>query len=182
MARFRHLRAASEWRIPHVPLTDEHRNLLDFDWRHPDDEWKRKHPSSLVTHKTTLENGDEIHVGYAGEGYSEFPDYWDYTIHGPVLKEKPENSTSLFYGVYDETLPGYTRSPIGFQEVLGQGGNGGEPRGNYAGGSYTSPIDAMMAAEKHYKSLGHKNRKITNDSGVNYDINDIMRRFDNGEL
>jgi len=67
-------------------------------------------------------------------------------------------------------------------EVLGEGGHGPRPSslGKPQLTFINDPHGAMKAAEQHYLSLDRRGQ--TGSHNQHYDINDIMRKFDGGEL
>lgn len=168
MARFRHLHAA-----------DEHG--LDFDWK------PRRNPhwpeDDTVKYHAQLENGDWLSVddgNTCGQGINNLKNNhsrWGYHLHGPnrpitdLEAEGKDYWSQLFFHQNDEA-----------SEVLGGGGHGPIPdrQGNPRLTFINDPHGAMWAAEAHYKSLNRQGQApATHDD---YDINDIMRRFDQGEL
>jgi len=158
---------------------DEHG--LDFDWksqRNP--HWPQ---DDTVKYHARLENGDWLTVddgNACGQGLNNLRNNhsrWGYHLHGPTrpIKElEAENKeywSQLFFHQNDEA-----------SEVLGGGGHGPSP--NYRGETretfINDPHGAMRAAEAHYRSLNRQG--VTPSHTQNYDLDDIMRRFDRGEL
>jgi hypothetical protein len=174
MARFRHLHAADG-------------NGLDFDWR-------QVPMGGLETYHAPLENGDLIELHGLRSKRREGPTRWSYHIMGPIdpeveLVEKPG-------GGWGHTKPGVwtTMGTNGgkYRAALGSGGQGDLRAEEEATGKTNqfTPLrlptmhhdmhEAMRAAEHHYRALNR--RGITPSHTEDYDINDIMRRFDGGEL
>jgi hypothetical protein len=171
MARFRHLHAADG-------------NGLDFDWRD-------KPFGHLPGYVAPLENGDSIEMYGLTNRKGGQPPRWSYHILGPRLPDED---------LYDENgdrKPGpwhhHTDGNGGHSQWLGSGGQGHlrrdeesgvAPRNEYTDlrqpTDFDNPHDAMRAAEHHYRALDR--RGITPSHTEDYDINDIMRRFDGGEL
>lgn len=170
MARFRHLATSSA-----------------FPWRPDDREWVYGdyglyHPNTEAYH-APLENGHRLKV-------------WDDSItesRWGALDEQgfrlgelpPEKPGSHWKGGWDEgedfpndpDMPGYPNNQHPHWEAVY------DENSPLRAKAYPSREQAMRAVEQRYRQkypLGTSTG--SHDSGVDYDINDIMRRFDRGEL
>jgi hypothetical protein len=125
---------------------------LDLDWRQ-NDKW------SSGT-EARLENGDWISVKpHRGR--------WEYHLYGPPMPhDHPEHQgrTGVMF------FTGYGDKPAMSAEILGRR-TGADGLGSHG--------EAQRAAEEHYKSL---DRRGAAPPARDYDINDIMRKFDGGGL
>lgn len=140
-------------RFRHVHAADE--NGLDFDWR--------KHPEFPRSHRAQLENGDHLLAyGYSGGNR------WGYMLYGPRIYDKKNLDD-------DKVYHSYTDEPDVHSELLSSFMDNDDHPWHY-----DDPISAMRGAENHYKSLNRTG--ISSSDHPGYDIDDIMRRFNNGEL
>lgn len=118
-------------------------------------------PSDLWTDasKAQLENGDWLHVKpHHGR--------WEYSLYGPTRPERPFDphpDLAYFSGV--DGRPGFAAMRLG------------DRKGVHALGSLE---EAQRAAEEHYLGLNRKG--ATPSATHDYDINDVMRRFKDGDL
>lgn len=139
-------------RFRHLRTADE--QGLDFDWQPRDDS---RHGSQAL-----LENGDWLEVSRHVPARDP-REIWEYTLMGPAVP-------------HDE-LPGAAR----MSPSRGGAGTGHPILGQGAGvNGFDSHEEAQQAAETHYKALNRSG--VTPSVTHGYDINDIMRRFNRGEL
>lgn len=164
MARFRHIYASDE-------------KGLDFDWR--------AHPHFPDHYLANLENGDWLGVGPELPGPNQ-DQSWSYGVYGPLPGHLDKHNLPYDYekGHFVQHGAGDDPPPPGYKTGDEDWVLGGAPaRFRRRGWPYhgaSSPQEAMRNAEQHYHTLNRRN--VTPPSTRDYDINDIMRRFDNGEL
>lgn len=159
MARFRHLATSSA-----------------FPWRPDDREWVYgdygQYEWDTEAWHAPLENGHRLRV-------------WDDSQTEPSRGREAEPPSSHWKGGWDEgedfpndpDMPGYPNNQHPYWEAVY------DEDSPLRAKAYPSREQAMRAVEQRYRQkypLGTSTG--SHDSGVDYDINDIMRRFDNGEL
>jgi len=155
MARFRHLHAADE-------------NGLNFDWS--------RILGRSASFGAQLENGDHLLAyGYGmpqTDDHHDFGPYprWGYMLYGPKTRHQSEPNEPDDPKIYHS----FANEPGVYSELLASFMDNDDHPGHY-----DDQLSAMRAAEQHYMSL---NRRGTTPPAQDYDINDIMDRFNRGEL
>jgi len=147
-------------RFRHLHAADGGEPILD--WRTEDSRGNPYHPIPFDYH-AQIENGDFLRVDGIGGTHQTGPDKWNYRLHAPSKPFQEQPESVLHSHVYGQMPKGHS------SEVLAQS--------DYVHPTYA---DAMRAAEQHYFSLNRQGQAPSGHEG--YDIDDIMRRFNDGEL